>query len=170
MSWEETFQSWAKASGETEQTKCDNAVRAVRKAIDASALLKGRSIRVFAQGSYCNRTNVRTDSDVDVCVLCTEVCFVDYALSEGLTDKDVGLVNHPFTYAEFKNEVEKALRSHFGSAGVSRGNKAFVLRLWCNLPARAGTTIPGKSLFARFRARRQIRNSSLSLAGKRRRD
>src|SRR2546425_8086064 len=124
MSWEDTFQSWAKPPAENEQTKCDNAVRAVRKAIDASPALNGRSIRVFAQGSYCNRTNVRTDSDVDICVLCTEVCFVDYALSEGLTDKDVGLVDHPYTYAEFKNDVEKALRSHFGSVGVSRGNKA----------------------------------------------
>jgi hypothetical protein len=125
MSWEDTLQSWAKPPAETEQTKCDNAVRAVRKAIDASSALKGRSIRVFAQGSYRNRTNVRTESDVDVCVLCTEVCFVDYALSEGLTDTDVGLVDHPYMYAEFKSDVEKALRSYFGSAAISRGDKAF---------------------------------------------
>ena len=69
MSWEDTLQSWAKAPGETEQQRCDNAVTAVRKAIDASSALEGRDIRVFPQGSYRNRTNVPQDSDVDVCVL-----------------------------------------------------------------------------------------------------
>jgi len=46
-------------------------------------------------------------------------------MSGGLTDQDVGLNNHPYTYAEFKNDVERALRSHFGSASVVRGVKAF---------------------------------------------
>ncbi len=125
MSWEDTFCSWAKPPGETEQTKCDNAVRAVRKAIDASASLSKRSIKVFPQGSYRNRTNVRLESDVDVCVLCTDVCFVDYAFSNGLTDSDVGLIDHPYQYAEYKNDVETALSSYFGKNGVTRGNKAF---------------------------------------------
>ena len=125
MSWEDTFQSWEKSPSETEQTKCDNAERAIRKAIDASTSLSKFNIRVFPQGSYCNRTNVKQDSDVDVCVLCTDVCFTDYSLSDGLTDADVGLSSHPYTYAEFKNDVEKALTSYFGSAAVVRGNKAF---------------------------------------------
>jgi hypothetical protein len=125
MSWEESFTSWAKPPGQTEQTKCDNAVGAVRKAIDASASLKHRSIKVFAQGSYCNRTNVRQDSDVDVCILCTEVCFVDYSMSDGLTDADVGLTNHPYTYPEYKNDVGAALIAYFGNNGVTRGKKAF---------------------------------------------
>ncbi len=125
MSWEDSFASWAKPPGQTEQTKCDNAVTAVRKAIDASSALQRRTISVFAQGSYCNRTNVRQDSDVDICVLCTDVCFADYSMSEGLTDSDVGLVDHPYTYAEYKNDVEKALRANFGAAYVDRGKKAF---------------------------------------------
>jgi len=125
MSWEDTFQTWAKPPSETEQTKCDNVERAIRKAIDSSPALNRLSIRVFTQGSYRNRTNVRLDSDVDVCVLCTDICFADYSMSEGLTDGDVGLSSHPYTYTEFKNDMEKALRSYFGSPGVSRGNKAF---------------------------------------------
>ncbi len=125
MSLEDTFQSWGKPPGSTEQEKCDNAERAVRKAIAGSSALSLVNIKVFPQGSYRNRTNVKQDSDVDICVLCTDVSFVDYSLSEGLTDSDVGLVSHPYTYAEFKNDVEKALRSHFGTASVTRGNKAF---------------------------------------------
>jgi tRNA nucleotidyltransferase (CCA-adding enzyme) len=67
--WEATFSSWGAAPGTTQQTKCENAERAVRKAICASTKLSSMGITVFAQGSYANRTNVREDSDVDVCVM-----------------------------------------------------------------------------------------------------
>src|ERR1700758_3486623 len=102
MSWEDTFQSWSKPPGETEQTKCDNAVRAVRKAIDASPAFAKRSIAVFPQGSYRNRTNVRLDSDVDVCVLCTDSLFSN--LPDGLTDADVGLSPATYVYSQYKND------------------------------------------------------------------
>jgi hypothetical protein len=125
MSWEDTFVSWAKPPGETEQTKCDNAVRGIRKAIDASSTLAARDIRVFPQGSFNNRTNVRLESDVDVCILCREVCFVDYSMSDGLSDAAVGLRDHPYTYGEFRNDVGEALQAYFGSKAVTRGNKAF---------------------------------------------
>lgn len=121
--WESTFQGWGQPPSETERTKCENAERAVRKAIGASGELAERTIQVFAQGSYRNRTNVRHDSDVDICVLCKDVCFTD--LMDGLTDADVGLQPHPYTYPQFKNEVEAALRSYFGGQTVIRGNKAF---------------------------------------------
>lgn len=125
MSWEDKFQNWAKPPSETEQEKCDNAERAVRKAIEASQTLQERDITVFPQGSYRNRTNVRLDSDVDICVLCTEVCFADYSMASGLTDADVGLSSHPYTYGKFRNDVEAALRAYFGRDAVTRGNKAF---------------------------------------------
>ena len=125
MTWEDTFQSWAKPPSETEQTKCDNAVRAVQKAIAGSSTLSSRKVTAFPQGSYCNRTNVRLDSDVDVCILSREVCFVDYSFVQGLTDADVGLVDHPYTYAEFRNDVEETLRSYFGHSSITRGKKAF---------------------------------------------
>jgi hypothetical protein len=123
MSWEDTFTSWARPLGETEQKRCDNAVTAVRKAIDASSDLKGRSIRVFAQGSYCNRTNVRQDSDVDVCVLCSDSLFSN--LPDGLTDADVGLSPATYVYSKFKNDVGAALTSYVGKEWVTRGKKAF---------------------------------------------
>lgn len=57
--WESTFSSWGAAPGAMEQTKCDNAERAVRKAISASTKLSSKSIDVFTQGSYANRTRLR---------------------------------------------------------------------------------------------------------------
>ena len=77
MALEDTLKSWAKAPGQTEFDKCDNAVSAVRKAINANASLSKHNIKVFAQGSYSNRTSVREDSDVDVCVCCTDSVFCD---------------------------------------------------------------------------------------------
>lgn len=123
--WEDIFCSWGGAPSATEQTKCENVERAVRKAIDASEKLNTRSIKVFAQGSYANRTNVRQDSDVDICVLCDDVFFTDYTLSEGLNDAALGYNTSGYAYADFKNDVEAALKSYFGAGSVKRGNKAF---------------------------------------------
>ena len=65
---EDNFVSWSKGPGQTEADKCSNAERAVRKAIKASEQLAALDVSVFAQGSYSARTNVRQNSDVDVCV------------------------------------------------------------------------------------------------------
>jgi hypothetical protein len=124
MALEDSFVSWAKPPGTTEQDKCDNAVRAIRKAIDGSTKLASKSIKVFAQGSYCNRTNVRQDSDVDVCVLFDDSFFFD--VPEGKTTADFRLISPaPYGYPEYKNDVDAALKAYFGTKGVTRGKKAF---------------------------------------------
>lgn len=123
--WEATFSSWGAAPGATEQTKYDNAERAVRKAICASTKLGSKEIAVFTQGSYADRTNVCQDSDVDVCVQYTGAFFTDYALSEGLSDSALGYTDADYPYSEFKSDVEAALVSYFGKDSVTRGNKAF---------------------------------------------
>lgn len=122
--WERTFESWASPPGETEQKKCENAERAVRSAINGSSTLSPRSIRVFPQGSYRNRTNVRADSDVDIGVLCTDSIFFD--LPTGMTAADFGISTPAlYSYADYKNDVYHALTSHFGERAIVRGNKAF---------------------------------------------
>src|SRR6516162_7293667 len=77
--------------------KCENAERAVRKAIDASKKLNGKTIEVFAQGSYANRTSVRQDSDVDICVLYKDAFFPDYSLSQGLSGAALGFQGRPIS-------------------------------------------------------------------------
>ncbi|HEY1210092.1 MAG TPA: nucleotidyltransferase [Terracidiphilus sp.] len=123
--WEEVLCTWGGAPSETEQTKCENAERAIRKAIDTSAKLNTRNIEVFAQGSYANRTNVLQDSDVDICVVCHDVFFTDYTLSKGLNDAIFGYGIGGYLYTEFKNDLEVALTSYFGADHVTRGAKAF---------------------------------------------
>src|ERR1700733_3444953 len=98
--WEATFFSWGTAPGTTEQTKCESAVRAVRNAICASVKLSSKNIDVFTQGSYANRTNVRQDSDVDICVMFKDAFFPDYSMSEGLNGDALGYSDGTYTYNE----------------------------------------------------------------------
>lgn len=108
--------------------KSENAERAVRKAIEASSKLQRHHIKVFPQGSYRNRTNTRVESDVDICVLCTDVYLYDFSLAPDLTMTSVGHIVSPYSYAEFRNDVGAALRPHFGGDLARRGNKAFDIR------------------------------------------
>lgn len=122
--WEAQFREWAKPPGKTEEDRCDNATSAIRDAIKASDKFRGRSLSIFAQGSYRNNTNVRKDSDVDIGILCTDTFF--YApLPEGWTQEKLGSSDATYHYDEYKNEIEEALVNYFGRSAVKRGNKAF---------------------------------------------
>lgn len=122
--WEDTFSSWSSAPGKTEQEKSENAERAIKNAISSSEDLNSRSIKVFPQGSYRNRTTVRQDSDVDICVMCTDSIFFD--LPDGTTPEDFDISTPAtYSYSTFKNDVHSALIDHFGNSSVTRGNKAF---------------------------------------------
>ena len=128
--WESTFAGWAQAPGRAERTRCDNAVGIIRNAIDAhgtlGAHLRRGTIKVFPQGSYRNRVNVRADSDVDVGVLYTGSFFALYP--EGYTREAFGHEEASYTYGEFKDDVEEALVEYLGPSMVTRGNKSIRLR------------------------------------------
>jgi hypothetical protein len=127
MSLEDKLTSWAKGLGTTEQEKCENAARAVKDALAADKFLNElpSKPRVFVQGSYRANTNVRQDSDVDICVLLPDHYFFDLTFSDITDDQEPGTKPTTITYPDFRNEVEKALVDRFGRAGVTRGNKAF---------------------------------------------
>lgn len=122
---EADFRQWAKPPTATEDQRCENAENVVRNAVRSFSAFSERNIEVFAQGSYRNGTNVRANSDVDICVCCSDVCFVD--LPTGYTDSYFGLVDASYTYSEFKDDVEQALIDYLGKSAVSRGKKAFDL-------------------------------------------
>lgn len=123
--WEAQFREWGKPPGTTEETRCENAVSAVRNAINASQKLRSKNISIFYQGSYRNNTNVKKDSDVDIGVVCDDVFFHD--LPSGADESHYGFSSAEYTYPAFKNDVGEALTSYFGSGAVTRGNKAFDL-------------------------------------------
>ena len=100
---EENLVSWSKGPGQTEADKCSNAETAVRRAIKASEQLAALDISVFAQGSYRARTNVRQNSDVDVCVR-YNATFFDY-YPDGMSRETVGNVPGTMAFADFKRMV-----------------------------------------------------------------
>ncbi len=123
MTWEEIYRSWGAAPGTTEQQKMENAEAAVRKAIKANARLAAMDITIIPQGSYMARTNVRQDSDVDICVRLNSTFFPLYPT--GKTKEDYGNSDGSIAFQDFKDLVHSALGDYFGYDLVTRGNKAF---------------------------------------------
>lgn len=122
--WEAVFKSWTKPSSDTEAEKQANAERMIREAIKEYAPLTSREVRIIPQGSYRNNTNVRQESDVDICVCCMDPFFPNYQFAD-YGETEAGNVAASYTYAQFKNDVEAALIKKFTASGVRRGDKAF---------------------------------------------
>ena len=124
--WESDFGFWAQPPSRTEEQRSDNAIKGIRSAVNGSSKLNQRKIKVFTQGSYRNRVNVRQDSDVDLGVMIYDSFFEEYP--EGKTRADFGNIVGDYPYSQFKDELEEALVDRFGRASVKRGNKAFNIR------------------------------------------
>jgi hypothetical protein len=124
MSLEDTFLQWSKPASDTEETRCENASSAIDKAMRASEYLQYRDLSIFGQGSYAANTNVRQDSDVDVCVMCKDTFF--FELPSGAQTSEYSIAAPAeYTFERYKNEVHSALIARFGDDGVTRGGKAF---------------------------------------------
>jgi len=123
--WESVFSTWAQGPSKTEQEKAANAERQIRQAIQDSSALQNRDIRVFTQGSYRNRVNVRKESDVDVGVLCFDTYFPEYADDNVKAQVSQFSMPATYTYRQFKAELQQSLVARFGSSHVTRGDKAF---------------------------------------------
>lgn len=121
--WEAKFSQWAQPPSDTEETRIQNAIKGVRDALDADVNLKSNT-RVFVQGSYRNRVNVRQDSDVDIGVLYTGSTFYP-EYPQGTTHATFGNMASAYTVQEFKKQIYGALVARFGASGVAWGDKAF---------------------------------------------
>ena len=75
--WETRSGSGLSRQARRKSSASENAIRGIRNAVNGSAALRQRGIKVFTQGSYRNRVNTRQDSDVDVGVM-----LYDYFLSQ----------------------------------------------------------------------------------------
>lgn len=120
---EDQLARWAASPSQSERDRMDNAERAIRDAIAASEKLRARDIKVFAQGSYRNRVNVRQDSDVDIAVVCKNTFFWDG--QPGQTLASLGYHSATYHFDDFRRELGEALFSYFGSGVVTPGDKAF---------------------------------------------
>jgi len=123
--WETTFRSWSKPPSETEQERCDNAEGMIRDAVNDDSALSKKNIEIFVQGSYRHNTNVKQDSDVDICIRLMDT-FNYQLLHDSPNDPAYyGITPSSYSQDQFKDSVETALINKFGRQGVKRGNKAF---------------------------------------------
>lgn len=120
--WEELFGVWSSPPGRAEQERCDRTIREVQEAIRMNPKLASLNVQTFVQGSYANRTNVREDSDVDVCVYHNGVFFKE--LSDGLSEDDFSFGPPDITFEEYKTEVHRAMIARFGNLAVERKDRS----------------------------------------------
>lgn len=129
--WERTFADWTGRASDSEQSRYERTRDDIKAALSAHPTLKKYSFVVYAKGSYPNFTNVVRDSDVDIAVELTDYYATEWlGDAKGLTHADVGATAYTgsSTLREFKDDVERALVSYFGSAAVDRGDKAIHIR------------------------------------------
>lgn len=79
MAIEDLLKGWTGPSSASEKDKQDRAERMVRDAAQAHAAFNDCDLTIFAKGSYANNTNVRSDSDVDIAVECSECIYWEEA-------------------------------------------------------------------------------------------
>lgn len=118
---EETLKTWTMPLSKTEEERVENTVRMIKNAVASYYKLSGCTVEVFPQGSYANNTNVRNNSDVDICIMLTSTFFCEYV--EGKTDKDYGYSSGSITYENYKLYIIEALKQKFGAGTVAVGNK-----------------------------------------------
>ena len=122
------LKAWTKPPSDSEDARAENACRVVTTAIKNSPELAKWNIEVFIQGSYKNNTNVRFNSDVDICVCLKDTITSDYTFAPNRSDATEGITPATYSYPRFKNDLHQALIRAFGSSNVTRGNKAFNIK------------------------------------------
>lgn len=122
MSLEEKLSGWTAPSSDTEQDKQDRTERMIRQAIDSHEPFKNCSLKVFAKGSYANNTNVRSDSDVDIAVECTDALYWEEA------EQGIYKLGKPYegdwTPAKLRAELVASLKSKFPNQVDTSGTTA----------------------------------------------
>lgn len=123
---ENTLKGWKDPASVTEEQRISNTINMIKTAVNGCVELKDLSIEVFVQGSYANNTNVRTNSDVDVCVMLTSTFYTEYP--NGKTREDYGFVEGTITFDEYKRRVKR----------LSSTNLAMRLCQWATNRSKSG--------------------------------
>lgn len=122
MSLEDKLSGWTDPSSSTEQEKQDRTERMIRDAIGSHAPFNDCSLKIYAKGSYANNTNVRTDSDVDIAVECTDVLYWEEA------ESGIHTPGKPYegiwTPAKLRSELVAALKAKFPNQVDDTGTTA----------------------------------------------
>ena len=122
MNLEEKLSGWTSPSSNTEKDKQDRTERMIREAINSHRPFDNCSLKVFAKGSYANNTNVRSDSDVDIAVECTEVLYWEES-EEGIHSPGTPYEGI-WTPSKLRTELIAAMTAKFPGQVDSSGSTA----------------------------------------------
>ena len=124
---ENQLESFTKPISDSENQRCENMIRMVKEAIQLyytetrDYKLDLNNYEIFLQGSYANNTNVKQNSDVDICVMYKNV--FNYKMPQGYT-LDGSYSDSTLDYFTLRNLIKNALIKKFGSDRVIDKNKA----------------------------------------------
>ena len=124
---ESQLEGFTKPISDSEEQRCKNMINMIRDAIENyynqtnDYKMRVDNYEIFLQGSYANNTNVKQNSDVDICVMYKNV--FRYAMPKGLT-LDSKYSDATFTYMELRNNIKQALIKKFGKDRVIDKNKS----------------------------------------------
>jgi hypothetical protein len=128
---EAQLETWSAIGSQTQSKNTYATVRLCLDSNDAPYHKRGKTTRIFLQGSYGNDTNVYRESDVDVVIqLIGSTFYYDVArltLSEAANFHGTYTDDAPYGFHEFKADVLTHLTNRFGS-DVSAGNKAICIQ------------------------------------------
>jgi predicted nucleotidyltransferase len=124
--WNQWLRNSSGPASDDEEAKRDRTEKRIKDAIAGSDIAS--AVRIYAKGSYANRTNVRLDSDVDICVEWNDTFAVSrFGDTEDATAAQLGYVPATVSFdpAVFRERVRTLLVSAFGSSYVDdSGNKS----------------------------------------------
>ena len=119
---EQTLQSWKASLSDSERKRAKNTINMIRSAIISSDELKTMDIEIFLQGSFANNTNVRTESDVDVCVMLKDNFYVN--ILNGKKRDDYGFTLSDNTFDQYRRMIKDAIEATFNAQNIIDGNNS----------------------------------------------
>lgn len=123
---EEALDNWRKPASETEEQKISNAISMIKDAVNGHPTLKDKNIEFIVQGSYGNNTNIKVDSDIDICAMFKDTFYSEYR--EGANDSSYGFIDGTNTFSDYRKWVIDALITKFGATNITVGNKAIQIK------------------------------------------
>ncbi|MEG1647743.1 MAG: nucleotidyltransferase domain-containing protein, partial [Bacilli bacterium] len=97
---ESQLESFTKPISDSENQRCENMIKMVKEAIQGYYIetrddkMNLNNYEIFLQGSYANNTNVKQNSDVDICVMYKNVFHYNmpngYSLGNSYSDSTLG--------------------------------------------------------------------------------
>lgn len=119
---EKELRVWDNPISTTEDQHCNNMKSMIVDAIKSNTNFTSDQYEIFIQGSYANDTNVKANSDIDICIMYKKTFFTLYPA--GKVDSDYGNLSSDYKYEQYKQNIVNALINKFGRSGVTIGDKS----------------------------------------------